>query len=70
MVAASAAMTPWRFRHKGVIGRRTICGLEATNKTQMLVAAPVTGAFRWVYRPDLTFIPEPCDPDNARRFLK
>ena len=35
-----------------------------------MLAAPVTGAFRWVYRPDLTFMPEPCDRDNARRFLE
>lgn len=37
--------------------------------SQMLVA-PVTGKLRWVYRPDLAFTPEPCDRDNARRFLK
>jgi Family of unknown function (DUF6152) len=35
-----------------------------------VLAAPVTGTFRWVYRPDLTFMPEPCDRENARRFLK
>jgi hypothetical protein len=35
-----------------------------------VLAAPVTGKLRWVYRPDLTFMPEPCDRENARRFLK
>jgi hypothetical protein len=35
-----------------------------------VLAAPVTGKVRWVYRPDLTFAPEPCDRENARRFLK
>jgi hypothetical protein len=35
-----------------------------------MLAAPVTGTFRWVYRPDLTFAQEPCDRENARRFLK
>jgi hypothetical protein len=34
-----------------------------------VLAAPVTGKLRWVYRPDLTFAPEPCDRENARRFL-
>jgi hypothetical protein len=34
-----------------------------------VLAAPVTGKLRWVYRPDLTFTPEPCDRENARRFL-
>ena len=34
-----------------------------------VLAAPVTGKLRWVYRPDLVFMPEPCDPENARRFL-
>jgi hypothetical protein len=35
-----------------------------------VLAAPVTGKIRWVYRPDLAFAPEPCDRQNARRFLK
>jgi hypothetical protein len=35
-----------------------------------VLAAPVTGTLRWVYRPDLKFMPEPCDRENARRFLK
>lgn len=35
-----------------------------------VLAAPVTGKLRWVYRPDLMFMPEPCDRENARRFLK
>jgi uncharacterized protein DUF6152 len=35
-----------------------------------VLAAPVTGKLRWVYRPDLTFMPEPCNRENARRFLK
>jgi hypothetical protein len=35
-----------------------------------VLAAPVTGKLRWVYRPDLTFMPEPCDRENARRFLR
>ena len=35
-----------------------------------VLAAPVTGKLRWVYRPDLVFMPEPCDRENARRFLR
>jgi hypothetical protein len=35
-----------------------------------VLAAPVAGKLRWVYRPDLAFMPEPCDRENARRFLK
>jgi hypothetical protein len=35
-----------------------------------VLAAAVTGTLRWVYRPDLAFVPEPCDRENARRFLK
>ena len=35
-----------------------------------VLAAPVTGKLRWVYRPDLGFTQEPCDRENARRFLK
>jgi hypothetical protein len=35
-----------------------------------VLTAPITGTLRWVYRPDLTFKPEPCDRENARRFLK
>ena len=35
-----------------------------------VLVAPVTGTLRWVYRPDLAFMPEPCDRENARRFLK
>jgi hypothetical protein len=35
-----------------------------------MLAAPVTGTIRWVYRPDLAFMPEPCNRENARRFLK
>lgn len=34
-----------------------------------VLASPVTGKLRWVYRPDLAFMPEPCNRDNARRFL-
>jgi hypothetical protein len=36
---------------------------------EAMLAAPVTGKLSWVYRPDLEFRPEPCDLDNARRFL-
>jgi Family of unknown function (DUF6152) len=35
-----------------------------------VLAAPVTGKLHWVYRPDLAFMPEPCNRENARRFLK
>ena len=34
-----------------------------------VLSAPVTGTLRWAYRPDLKFAPEPCDRENARRFL-
>jgi len=29
----------------------------------------VTGATDWQYRPDVTYVPTPCNRDNARRFL-
>lgn len=29
----------------------------------------VTGRLEWAYRPDLTYSPLPCDPENARRFI-
>jgi hypothetical protein len=34
-----------------------------------VLTAPVMGTLRWVYRPDLEFAPEPCNRENARRFL-
>jgi hypothetical protein len=34
-----------------------------------MLAAPVGGKLRWAYRPDLAFMPEPCNRENARRFL-
>ena len=30
---------------------------------------PVTGTTEWLYRPDVDYVPTPCNPDNARRFL-
>lgn len=30
---------------------------------------PVTGTSQWQYRPDVEYLPTPCDRDNARRFL-
>jgi Family of unknown function (DUF6152) len=30
----------------------------------------VTGKAEWVYRPDLSYVGEPCNPANARRFAK
>jgi hypothetical protein len=35
-----------------------------------MLAAPITGTLRWAYRPDLAFMPEACDRENARRFLR
>ena len=34
------------------------------------LTAPVTGQLEFAYRPDLTYSPPPCDPANARRFIK
>jgi hypothetical protein len=31
---------------------------------------PISGENLWVYRPDLEFAPEECNPDNASRFLQ
>ena len=31
--------------------------------------APRTGEVKWFFRPDMPFAPEPCNLDNARRFL-
>ena len=33
------------------------------------LAAPVSGDLRWVYRPDLQYAAEKCDPVNARRYI-
>jgi hypothetical protein len=35
-----------------------------------MLTASLTGASRWVYRPDLEFAPVACDLDNARRFTR
>jgi hypothetical protein len=32
------------------------------------LAAPVVGDVQWVFRPDRSYAPEKCDPENARRF--
>lgn len=34
------------------------------------LAEPITGALELVYRPDLPFVREPCDPQVARRFFE
>ena len=34
------------------------------------LTAPVTGRLEFAYRPDLIYSPPPCDPENARRFIK
>jgi hypothetical protein len=31
---------------------------------------PVTAEARWIYRPDIAYHAEPCDVDNARRFVR
>jgi hypothetical protein len=33
------------------------------------LAAPIEGDVRWVFRPDLEYIAETCNPQNARRFM-
>ncbi|MEX1033903.1 MAG: hypothetical protein WDZ30_11130, partial [Cellvibrionaceae bacterium] len=33
------------------------------------LASSISGEVTWAYRPDLTFAPAECDPDNARRFI-
>lgn len=33
------------------------------------LAVPIAGKVQWAYRPELTFAPEACDPENARRFI-
>jgi hypothetical protein len=33
------------------------------------LASPVTGEIRWTYAPDMTYAPEECDLENARRFI-
>ena len=33
-----------------------------------MLSAPISGASRWVYSPDVEFAPVACDLDNARRF--
>jgi hypothetical protein len=32
------------------------------------LAEPVTGTVEWAYRPDLAFVRDPCELDNARQF--
>jgi hypothetical protein len=34
------------------------------------LAAAVSGQVRWAHRPDLEFVPEECDLETARRFIK
>ena len=29
----------------------------------------LTGATEWLYRPDVDYLPTPCDRENAQRFL-
>jgi hypothetical protein len=31
---------------------------------------PITGSMRWAYRPDLPYLAQPCDIENARRYLE
>lgn len=33
------------------------------------LAAPVSGQLTWSHRPDLEFVPQACDVENARRFI-
>ena len=35
-----------------------------------MLSAPLTGASRWVYRPDVKFAPVACNLENARRFAQ
>jgi hypothetical protein len=34
------------------------------------LAQPVTGEVAWAHRPDLAYAPEPCDLENARRYVE
>jgi hypothetical protein len=85
LVVETTAFAPHTFGHglglksssaKRLVERLTLDGdgtglayeFELTDPE--VLAAPVTGTFRWVYRPDLAFTAEPCDRENARRFLK
>jgi hypothetical protein len=49
-------------------------GLSLTYQFELsdpeFLAAPVTGAVRWVYRPNSQFEPEECNRENARRFAQ
>ena len=33
------------------------------------LSEPVTGSMTWAYRPDLQYLAQPCDLENARRYL-
>jgi hypothetical protein len=35
-----------------------------------MLGAPISGASRWVYSPDVEFAPVACNLDNARRFAQ
>jgi len=33
------------------------------------LSEPITGSMNWTYRPDLQYLAQPCDLENARRYL-
>jgi hypothetical protein len=35
-----------------------------------VLTGPITGDLQWVYRPDLSYAPLKCDPENASRFRR
>jgi hypothetical protein len=49
-------------------GRSLAYAFEVTDPE--MLSAPITGASRWVYSPDVEFAPAACDLDNARRFTQ
>lgn len=63
-------------RRKHLVERLTLheSGTRLTYEFELsdpeFLAEPVTGKVEWAYRPDLEFVREPCEADNARRFVE
>lgn len=49
-------------------GRGLVYAFEVADAE--MLSAPITGASRWVYSPDVEFAPAACNLDNARRFTR
>ena len=49
-------------------GRALVYAFELADPE--MLSAPISGASRWIYSPDVGFAPAACNLDNARRFVQ